>query len=175
MIWGWYGQESPWRDEEVELCRHSPEECIALYQEKIEQINGVKSELFRGEELMDLLECDLELLRPSHVYDEIDGQNEQDNEDDLDEGLEDDPKFAAMDPNDMKDQDRPSLDQFKYKKVHVPNEEEISTITQRLAEEQLELVMIVVNFCKAHVKARSSPHEKVTPIRLVIHGGNEFN
>ena len=163
----------PWRDEEVEFCRHSPEDCIALYQSKIEDINFVKKELFRGEDLLDLLECDLELLRPSHVYDEINAQGVQEDDDDLDEGLEDDPKFAALDPKDLQEQDRPSLEQFKYKKVHIPDEEEIGAITQRLAGEQMELVMKVANFCKQLVKARNSPHESVTPIRLVIHGGKD--
>ena len=161
----------PWRDEEVEFHRYSPEECIAMYQSHIENINSIKKELFRGDQLMELLECDLELLRPSHVYDEIDAQRVQDDEDDLDEGLEDDPRFAALDPKDLKDHDRPTLEQFKYKKVHVPDAEEMSTMTQRLAGEQMELVMKVANFCKELVKARNSPHESVTPLRLIIHGG----
>ena len=121
---------------------------------------------------MDLLECDLELLRPSHVYDEIDAQRVQDDDDDEDEGLEDDPRFAALNPNDIKENERPLLEHFKYKKVHVPDDKEMSTITQRLAGEQMELVMKVANFCKQLVKARNSPHESVSPLRLIIHGGN---
>ena len=102
-------------------------------------------------------------------------QRVQEAEDALDEGLEDDPRFAALDPKDLKDHERPSLEHFKYKKVHVPDEEEVKTLTHRLAGEQMELVMKVADFCKQLVKARNSPHENVAPLRLIIHGGKLFN
>ena len=163
---------TPWRNEAEELERDNPEACIQLYNDRSDAINSVKAEIFPGEDTLELLETDLELIRPSHIYDEIDGQFEQENEDDFDEGLEDDPRYAALEPETShKEEDKPSLEQIRYKKLKVPDEEELKAITHRLADEQMEIVTKVVTFCKGVVKSRNCHKESVEPLRLVVHGG----
>ena len=133
----------------------------------------VRTSTFLGEDTIQYLESDLELLRPSHVYDDIDGQREQENQDDLDEGLDDDPRFVGLDHDGkkMEEEQRTNLEQIKFKKVQVPSDADLSTMLRRLANEQMSIVMDVAKVCKRIVRARKSPQVKVTPVRKVIQGG----
>ena len=166
---------TPWNDEQTdfERVRNFPEECITLYHDKVQEIEMVRTNIFLGEDTIEYLESDLELLRPSHVYDDIDGQREQENEDDLEVGLDDDPRFVGLDHNGEKleEENRTNLEQIKYKKVQVPSDADLSTLLRRLANEQMGIVMDVAKVCKRIVRARKSPQVKVTPVRKVIHGG----
>ena len=166
---------TPWNDEQAdfERIRNIPEECISLYNSKIQEIEMVRTSTFLGEDTVEYLESDLELLRPSHVYDDIDGQREQENEEDLDEGLDDDPRFVGLDHDGkkMEEEQRTNLEQIKFKKVQVPSDADLSTMLRRLANEQMSIVMDVAKVCKRIVRARKSPQVRVIPCRKVVHGG----
>ena len=53
-------------------------ECIRVYNEKLELIRRNKESIYPGEVTIDLLEnMDLDLQRPSHIYDMLDGERQQ--------------------------------------------------------------------------------------------------
>ena len=169
---------TPWQNEksDFERFRNLPEDCISEYNSRLQDIEVVRSNIFLGEDTIDYMECDLELLRPTHVYDDIDGQREQENEDDLEEGLEDDPRFAGLDHNGEKSEEnyKTNLEQIKYKKVEVPGDEDISTMNRRLANEQLVIVMEVTKQAKRILRAAKSKRiKRVKPVRIIIHGGKD--
>ena len=167
---------TPWQNEksDFERFRNLPEDCISEYNSKLQDIEVVRSNIFLGEDTIDYMECDLELLRPTHVYDDIDGQREQENEDDLEVGLEDDPRFVGLDHDGKigEEENRTNLEQMKFKKVDVPSDEDLTLINRRLANEQMAIVLKVVTLSRRILRARKSRRAKgVKPIRIVVHGG----
>ena len=96
-------------------------------------------------------ETELEISRPEHVFDALNAQGQQEKEDDLDEGMEDDPdsmlfhwygKAEAETYRDTK------MESVRYKKIQHKTEEELISLTRQLAPEQKEALTHVLNFCK---------------------------
>ena len=86
-----------------------------------------KKELFPGEPTVDLMDLELSDMRPSHVYDTLNPQGEQDEEDDRDIGIEDDPQYSAYNYHNIQpEQHLP--DQHKYKTVEVPDKAELQIV-----------------------------------------------
>ena len=83
-----------WRDETLFYAKEM-EKCTEVYQNKLEEICRNKNAIFPGEGKLDLLEnFDLEKNKPQHVYNTLDNQRQQEEEDDLALGATDDPEFS---------------------------------------------------------------------------------
>ena len=86
---------SHWRDEIKDFHRHSPDECMAEYENRKElEINPNRKKMFPGENIIEL--ADFGDLKPVHVYDNLDCQGNQQNLDDLAAGCMDDPEFESF-------------------------------------------------------------------------------
>ena len=108
--------------------------------------------------------------------DEAETETYEELDEDIAEGMADDPRYANLDyGNEHANEGNNISDgksvEPKYKPVNIPDEEEMAFETRRLAIEQKELLTKVVHYCKEVVKATYSPHERPTPLRLIIHGG----
>ena len=168
-----------WRKEAVEFKRNSVEGCVRVYQSRESEIKALKNALFLGDDTIACLDdADRDQERPSHVYDELDAQREQDLDDDLAEGVRDDPRYAHLGYGEDKakadengQESRSGESEPKYKAVAVPDEEELSFMLRRLVSEQKLLLYDYVHYAKEVLKARNSPRERVTPIRKICHGG----
>lgn len=167
-----------WRNEEVEFKRNSVKDCIEVYQSKENEIEALKRAFLLGDDAISSLDdSDRDQERPSHVYDELDAQREQDLDDDMEEGMRDDPKYGHLEYGEDKanadenDGQGGHYDEPKYKAVTVPEKKEMDFFTRRLVSEQRLLLNIAVHYSKEVLKARSSPRERPTPFRIIIHGG----
>ena len=165
---------TPWRNEIEELKRNHPEQCMALYYQKEKEIEEIRKEIYPGEETITLLEnCDLEEIMPQSILDGIDAQGEQELEDGKEEGLVDDPRYAGLqyegDPE--KGGESNYTEEFKYKKLIAPEQEELDFLTGLLVQEQRAILNKVIHYAMEVVKARNSPHEQPVPIRLIVVGG----
>ena len=160
-----------WRRESEDLFRHFPDKCIALYKEHEERILQNRSLMFPGEPIMDDMDTDLTEMRPTSVYDSLNPQGEQEEEENKEEGLHDDPQFVAY--NHHGDMEEPSAlpDSYKYKSIEIPKRKELFSMTRKLGEEQEIVLDEVLNHCKQVVRARKNVTEFPLPIRLVVLGG----
>ena len=133
-----------------------------MYNRNVKAIEAIKKQIYLGEETVDILDCDMETLRPSSIYENLNPQGEQDLEDDKEEGLTDDPKYAALDYNGKTEtiEDGPKLESYRYRQIDVPTDKELSERTRTLVPEQLVILLRVVQFCKDVVKFRKT---KVVP------------
>jgi hypothetical protein len=168
----------PWRDEIKDFSRGNADECVQKYMNKKADIDKIRSIFFPGEETITLLESGeyQDLDRPSHIYDLLDAQREQENDDDQAEGMVEDPAFESHRYlGNLRDAAENGLDvpkeEAKFKEIVVPSDEEFSFITQRLHSEQLTIVEKVVNYAKDVVKARNNFKVKLDAPRLIVHGG----
>ena len=163
----------PWRDEESEFFRHEPERCISEYAKHSSTIKFIKEQIFLGEDTVELLDCDMkELPRPTHKYASIDPQAEQELDDDQEEGIVDDPKYAARDyQSEFFVEEGPRYDSFKYKQIEIPDEETLDKLTRRLVNEQMKILLKIVHYCREVVKSRNAIHESPVPVKLIVHGG----
>ena len=62
-------------------------------------------------------------------------------------------------------------EEFKFRKIELPDDEEMRFITHRLVPEQMDVLRIVVQYCKDVVKRRENLVHPVTPLKIVVHGG----
>ena len=67
--------------------------------------------------------------------------------------------------------DNVQFEEFKYKKFCLPSNDEMSFFTHRLVPEQLDILRMVVKYCKDVVRSRKNLKNIVQPLRLIIHGG----
>ena len=109
---------TPWFDEEVDIPR-TFDACLAQYRCNVEVIESVKSQIFLGEDTVQMLDTDLEEIRPVSIYDQIDAQREQELDDDREEGVIDDPKYAAMNYGDEFNEEGPKPEEFKFRLKNV--------------------------------------------------------
>ena len=61
--------------------------------------------------------------------------------------------------------------QCKYKKICLPNDNEICSITRRLVPEQMDVLKKVISGCKDVVKCRNNLSLRPKPVRLILLGG----
>ena len=168
---------TPWRDESKELHSESAEACLEEYSKRQAKIDSIKGIIFPGEKALDITDInpsDLEDSRPQHVFDTLNAQAEQENDDDFDEGSRDDPDSAFMrwhGENEENPSSNPQFESARYQKIkHLPDDGLIS-FTRQLAQEQKDALTHVLNFCKDTVKARANLGMKVEQLLLIIHGG----
>ena len=160
-----------WRNEVEDLKRWCPTECESQYRDRLDEIQRNKSLIYPGEATIALMEEeDFDAKRPVHLFDLLNSQKEQENQDDHSIGATDDPEYATFKvpdylPNDTEHED------FKYKKVSIPDEKDLQAITQRLVPEQMDVLRKVVNYCKDVVKSRGNLNHVAKPLKLIVHGG----
>jgi hypothetical protein len=162
----------PWRNEIEDLFRCYPEHCIAFYHIKKETIDINRKGMFPCESTMDLLDSDINLedLRPTHIYETLDSQREQENDDDANVGAIDDPEFATMIYSGDLKEENVVHEEFKYRKICLPNQEELLFLARQLVEEQMRVLTEIVTYCKGIVRARKGI-DHPPQLRLIIHGG----
>ena len=116
-------------------------------------------------------------MRPTLLYDQLDAQGEQDNEDDEMIGKEEDPNFLGRDPVLADMMDKPQFEEFKYPKIKLPEKNDILEMMLKLNPEQKRACEKVFKFCTESVIAQKlfekNPESdfKVDPLRLIVHGG----
>ena len=116
----------------------------------------------------------MEDTRPQHVYDDLNCEGEQQNEEDRDYGLEDDPDFESFqwhgktEEGDLR-HDK-NYEDPKYKKIAIQKNELIA-LTRSLVPEQKRVLTEVLNLVKNYVKARHRFGMSVNPRCIVVHGG----
>ena len=163
-----------WRDEKEEFKPESEEDCKKEYERRKQDIESNKKIIFPGEETVDMLEtCTLESMKPIHLADTLDGAGEQENNDDMTEGIIDDPEYESFGytGNLNLENGQPAYSSSKYKPFSSPDEFELKHLTRRLVPEQMNVLRQAVTSCKEVVKARKNKKVKPKPVRLIVHGG----
>ena len=164
---------SSWTDEENELSLQEVE-CLAEYIKRKDEIESNRQAIYPGEATIDYLEsADLEILKPTHLLETLNGQGEQENSDDLEEeGIIDDPDFESFAYTGNLNLDgQQKFEDFKYKKICLPSDFELNHITRQLVPEQMNPMRKVLSACKDIAKSEKYPQIKIKPVRLILHGG----
>ena len=160
-----------WRNEVEDLKRWCPTECESQYRARQDEIQRNKALIYPGEATIALMEEEnFDAKRPVHLFDLLNSQKEQENKDDHSVGSNDDPEYATFRVPDYLANDA-EHEEFKYKKVAIPDEKDLQAITQRLVPEQMDVLRKVVNYCKDVVKSRGNLNHEAKPLKLIVHGG----
>ena len=168
----------PWRSED-EIDR-DPEKCKQIYDDNFDDIiKKNRKAIYPFEEVLNFLDTDVNLkeIRPTLLYDQLDAQGEQDNEDDEMIGQEKDSNFLGRDPDlaDMKD--KPQFEEFKYPRINLPQKNDVLEMMLQLGPEQKAACEKVFKFCTESVIAQrlfeKNPESefKADPLKLIVHGG----
>ena len=139
----------------------------------IKTIEENREAIYPGDGIINLFESDdLEIQKPQHIFDVLDSQRQQENEDDKEIGVKDDPLFESFGYlGNLKQANEVQFEEFKYKKFCLQCDDEINFHTHRLVPEQLNILRKVVGYCKDVVRAQKNFNHNVKPLRLIIHGG----
>ena len=169
-----------WRDEDKDLrSKDNEKHTIDLYynQEVIKTIDSNKAQLYVGYDAGELLE-EAELYRkdedrPTLVFDMLNAQTIQENEDDEEEGVVDDPEFAGRNPGELSEKGEGGalLESSRFKKLILPDDDELLEMTRRLVPEQLAALTIFLKYCKSIKRNHKNPFFQPDAPRLIIHGG----
>ena len=162
-----------WRNEEDEFCPDNGKECIKEYNKRKDLIKRNKEAIYPGEGTIDLLEnMDLDDQRPAHIYDMLDGEGQQQDDDDWAEGAENDPQFESFAyTGNLAQGECNQAESHKYRIVNVPKEEEMKIRTLRLVPEQMNILRKVIPYCRDVLKSKKNLSHKVKPLRLIVSGG----
>ena len=168
----------PWRNEEKQFSKDL-KECKEMYDKCLPIIKINRENMFPFEESMNLLDNDINLeeMRPTHLYDQLDAQGEQDNEDDEMIGIEEDAEFITRNPDLINLTEKPQFEEFKYPKIKMPDKNDALEMMKNLNIEQKRACEMVFKFCTESVisqKLRSKNPEsdfQEDPLRLIVHGG----
>ena len=160
-------------DDEKQFHADDADECINMYHEKFEEIKQNKETIYPGEETLLLMEnIDLEHNKPEHMFDMLDSQRQQENEEDKKLGTTDDPEYESFAyTGNLCQEKKTDYETSKYRKIAIPEEEERNFLTRRLASEQLDILREVVGYCKDVIRSQKNPSHEVNPLRIIIHGG----
>ena len=164
---------SSWRNEETELNGDNPKKCITSHRRRRKEIERNMKALFPGKKMMEKLESeDIQDLRPIHIIDFMDSQGQQENEEDMEEGAIDDPDYESMGYiGNINPEAPPGKESVKFKKIHVPGDDDLRRFTRSLVPEQMKPMRKVIARCKAIFRNRGIIQTKQEPIHLIIHGG----
>ena len=158
-----------WRNEIEEFQRWFPDECYEIYQNRIEELQANKDTIYPGQKVLELLDAeDFNAERPTHIFDLLDSQREQENADDNEIGSTDDPKYKSFGVTDQLGQES-NHENYQIKVLSV-RDDELKFLTERLVPEQMDVLNKVVQYCKEVIRLKN-PNSKVEPVRLIIHGG----
>jgi hypothetical protein len=169
---------TPWRNEESDLFRYDPEQCVTLYKDNFPVLKVNKETLFpycsELEEIQKAMEDGTFDSRPAHIYDMLDSNCVQDNEDAFALGIEDDPDFAACNPDNLTNGQRSERflgESFKFRQIQVEESDKLLAMTRKFVPEQMMCLEKVVKFCKSVVKSRVSSVDYPAQLLMTIHGG----
>ena len=90
------------------------------------------------------------------------------------DGHEHDPKYESFAyTGNLNQEANIHQEEFKYKKICLPSNDELRHITCSLVPEQMNILRPVIGYCKDVIKSGSKANGKfkATPIRMIIHGG----
>ena len=161
-----------WTDEEEEFHPNDKEKCQKEFKKRLDQIQANKEMIYPGEGTTELLESfDYAENQPQHVYDMLDSQRQQEEEEDKEIGATDDPEYETFGYTGNLGQENSPFESSKYRKIKMPNNDVINFLTRRLVPEQLDVLRRVVGYCKDVVKNEKDLSHKVTPLKIVVHGG----
>lgn len=173
---------SHWFNEVEELARNDPERCISLYSnEKKNEVISNRKKLYPGEDVISLMDNDdFKLQRPTHIYDTLNGQGEQENADNNEDGPEDAPEFETFGylgnlSQEREDGDGGKFEDFKFKKANIPTDEERYEHLRRLHPEQMAAVRRVTKVAKEIKKSRNNFQLKPEQAMMIVHGGAGMN
>ena len=171
----------PWRNETECLKRNDASECKNLYTTNFDTIIKINKEKLCPYESVIELSDDVEELtkknkedKPTHIYDMLASQMVQDEEEDEDEGIQDDPEFAARNPDGIVDEQTKSynISESKYKHLVVPDDYDLLEMTRKLVTEQLQGLSKIIAYCKDVKRNFKNINHKVNPLRMIIQGGS---
>ena len=164
---------SSWRNEENEFYPDKKEECIEAYNTRIDEISRNKEKIYPGERTSNLLQnLDLETQKPSHIFDTLDCQREQEAADDFSVGAEDDPDYESMGyTGNLGQENQTSFESCKYRKISLPKDDEIEFLTRRMVPEQLNILREAIGYCKDVLKSEKNIRHIIKPFRIIVHGG----
>ena len=164
---------SNWRKEEEEFHPGNAKLCIEEYNKRKEMINDNKKAIYPGENTVDLIESlDIDVQGPAHIYDMLDGEGQQKQEDDAAVGPENDPEFESFGyTGNLAKKETTQFESSKYRLIDVPHEEEMKVKTLRLGPEQMNIVRKVIQYCKDIVRFRKNFSHKVSLLKLIVLGG----
>ena len=147
--------------------------CLEKYVEKKDEIEANRQVIYPGEPTIEMLDADdLEMIRPQHLLETLDGQGNQENADDLNEGIIDDPEFESFGyTGNLNMEGRQQFEDFKYQKICLPSDNDLAQMTRQLVPEQMNIMRKVISSCKDIVKSQKYPQLKRNPVRLIVHGG----
>ena len=139
---------SPWMNEVEELFPYDEKECLLTYQSRKDGISIIKNIIFPGESAINLDLCDyFEQERPTHVFDGLDCQGEQDNEDikDLEIGEEDQLDIAPLPWNGCNEVENPETNSNResgnYRRIALLKDDDLMTLTRNLVDEQSRVLL----------------------------------
>ena len=172
----------PWRNE-AELFESDLVSCIELYNELPEnspdpKIQIVKKKLFphmaNVEEARAMLDS-LPSTRLQHIADTIDPETQQENDDQLEEGISLSDEYAIREPSEnmlrIDDTNNINIDKTMFKRVDLTNLDNLYKSARELVPEQRIPFNMMMAFCKTLRKSLSFNTLKPKPPLLKIHGG----
>ena len=117
-------------------------------------------------------EVNIEEVKPAHLFDHLDPQGEQDNDEENDLGMEEDDEYVGRDTDFESNLNKEAnFDEFKYPKIILPEKTDILNMTLQLVPEQKRTLKYVIKFCHEVMVADKNISMNVDPLRLIIHGG----
>lgn len=164
---------SKWRNEYNDLHPDDKEKCIEEFKKRNDEISKNKCKIYPGEDTTEMLETvDMDIQRPAHVFDILDSQMQQNEEDDLETGAVDDPDYESFSyTGNLGKENTSQFESCKYRKIILPNEDEIKFLTRRMVPEQLNVLRKVIEYCKDVRKSEKNISHVVKPLRIIVHGG----
>ncbi len=162
----------PWRSEMVDLHRHDAQQCMQMYKDNFDVISQRRKDIFPYTDTVEetqshLEELNLDEFRPSHIYDQLDPQGAQENEEDEANHVQ---KFSCIHPGEFGSQEQ-GPDVPKYRSISVENEEELLTIARQLIPEQQRVFHKVIGHCKKITRSVHFGSQMPSPLNIIIHGG----
>ena len=166
----------PWINEVEDLCRNKPTEMIQLFNNNRDLIESIKKKIFPHSSTLEILTGILDsenFERPSHLYETLDGEGEQQNEDDI-EGLEPLDTSELPDPDDYNNT-RPSSSKEKVimKRIDL-SEKDISSMYQHARSLSLGQKIVFdkfIHYIRCLVIQHNGSLIEARPPRIIVNGG----
>ena len=162
----------PWRNECEDFHRHDAKKCMQKFKDNFDVISQRRKKLFPYTDTVEEAQSHLEQLqldefRPSHIYDQLDPQGAQENEEDETNHVQ---QYSCIHPGEFGTQGQ-EYDTPKYRSISVENEEELLTIARQLITEQQRVFHKVIDHCKKVTRSALFGTRMPSPLRIIIHGG----
>jgi hypothetical protein len=168
----------PWREESNDLCLHSEDACLKLYRSELVQhtININKQHIYPYQEHINLdqLHNTDDVPRPSHIFDQLNPEGEQQNEDDMDTDQDTNAENFFLPPSDEMLSQATTKATVELKSIapqmKTKTIAEISNSIQMHSEDQHVIFAKIMTFTKDVIKHINGKCKRPTPPLLLIHG-----